>query len=86
MPDAFNNEEEFKKPDDGTNFENEEKQPIQVLLILENKLKSIPYREQLDRYYQEAEKINKTKSKNNNQVFPDCILLPDFINASPKFV
>ena len=75
MPDAFNNEEEFKKPDDGTNFENEEKQPIQVLLILENKLKSIPYREQLDRYYQEAEKINKTKSKNNNQVFPDCILL-----------
>lgn len=75
MPDAFNPEEVRKPNNDGVNSKDNtiSADPLKILLVLENKLKSIPYKQQLDRYVEEARKINKLKENNPNDF--DCILL-----------
>ena len=47
---------------------------LRILFVIENKVKSIPYKEQLIKYAQRAEKINKRKS-NETKVFPFYVLL-----------
>ena len=75
MPDAFNSEEERKPNNDVVKSEDNTMSAgsLKVLLVLENKLKSIPYKQQLDGYEEEARKINKLKGNVKNDF--DCILL-----------
>ena len=47
---------------------------LRILFVIENKVKSIPYKEQLIKYAQRAEKINKKISK-ESRVFPVYVLL-----------
>ena len=80
LPDEFLDEDKHENRNDGTdNKENanlEDKEPVRVHLVLENKMKSIPYVKQLNDYLKKATQINNRKKQKNRENTPlDCILL-----------